>query len=71
MTLSSAFLSSPCDLSKSLAWISSQLGDLRVAEFLTWQPATLKDKKKLLGPIKDTPHIVSAPFPPCLLSEAG
>lgn len=62
MAQSSGFLSSPCDLSKSLAWVSSQIGDLRVAEFLPWQPATLQDKQQLLGPIKDTPGIVSAHF---------
>lgn len=71
MSLSSGFLSSPCGLSTSLAGISSQLGDLRVAEFLTWQPATLKDKKKLLCLLTNKPGVVSAPFLPWLLSGAG
>lgn len=71
MSLSSGFLSSPCELSMSLSWISSWLGDLRVAEFLTWQPATLKDKRKLLGLLKGKSGIVSAPFLPRLLSKAG
>lgn len=52
MSLSALLRSPRCDLSTSLAWISSRLSGLRVAEFFTWQPATLRDKKKLLGLLK-------------------